>query len=202
MIEQTLFLVRHGKTTANEKKLYAGSFDSPLSLQGRIELLELSKCYQRSIRKEDIIFISTPSIRTKATCFLLFGENNPQILPELMEYQFGEFEGKSYEELKNCKDYCDWITDKTGEVFCPGGESRNSFSKRIEKGLLRLLQLNSPSILVVCHGGSISMIMDMLFPNQRDFYEWQPSYGMGYQICLRDKKAIFYEPLPRKEDTL
>ena len=34
----TIYLIRHGKTKANERRLYCGSTDLPLSLVGREEL--------------------------------------------------------------------------------------------------------------------------------------------------------------------
>jgi alpha-ribazole phosphatase len=34
----TIYLIRHGKTEANEKHLYCGSTDLPLSNVGRAEL--------------------------------------------------------------------------------------------------------------------------------------------------------------------
>ena len=38
----TIYLIRHGKTEANEKRLYCGSTDLPLSEAGREELRNLS----------------------------------------------------------------------------------------------------------------------------------------------------------------
>ena len=37
----TVYLIRHGKTEANEKRLYCGSTDLPLSEKGREELNRL-----------------------------------------------------------------------------------------------------------------------------------------------------------------
>ena len=35
----TIYLIRHGKTEANERRLYCGSTDLPLSEGGRAELM-------------------------------------------------------------------------------------------------------------------------------------------------------------------
>jgi hypothetical protein len=40
-IKMTVYLIRHGKTEANEKWLYCGSTDLPLSQKGREELTEI-----------------------------------------------------------------------------------------------------------------------------------------------------------------
>ena len=37
----TIYLIRHGKTEANDKRLYCGSTDLPLSEKGRKELGQL-----------------------------------------------------------------------------------------------------------------------------------------------------------------
>ena len=36
-----IYLIRHGKTEANERRLYCGSTDLPLSRQGAAELAQL-----------------------------------------------------------------------------------------------------------------------------------------------------------------
>lgn len=39
--------------------------------------------------------------------------------------------------------------------------------------------------VIVCHGGTILVIMQALFPEEKKTgYEWQPSPGHGYEIDL------------------
>ena len=38
------------------------------------------------------------------------------------------------------------------------------------------------SAFVVCHGGTITYIMEHLAPGQKNYYEWQPKPGRGYML--------------------
>ncbi len=46
---------------------------------------------------------------------------------------FGQFEGKNYEELKDNPDYQKWI-DSNGTLPFPGGEPREQFIRRSMEG--------------------------------------------------------------------
>ena len=51
---------------------------------------------------------------------------------------FGQFEGKNYEELKDNPDYQKWI-DSNGTLPFPGGESREQFIRRSMEGFDRMM---------------------------------------------------------------
>ena len=66
--EMTIYLIRHGKTEANEKHLYCGSTDLPLSDAGKEEL--------RSVHYDikNVRFITSGMKRTNETLRILFGD--------------------------------------------------------------------------------------------------------------------------------
>jgi alpha-ribazole phosphatase len=125
---------------------------------------------------------------------------------------------KSYEALKGRKDYQAWITDETGNIACPNGESKNDFKRRVLKGYENIIKgiaatdcglaqcqeaqcqeahyrearckSNDASIFVVTHGGVIAVIMEHLFPNTFNFYEWQPKPGNGYTINIKENTNV------------
>lgn len=175
----TIHLIRHGKTLANEKKLYCGQTDLPLSEQGAAALLALKA---QSIYPVDVdLFFTSGLLRTEETLALLYGSVPREALPRLAEFRFGLFEMKSYEELKEQADYRAWISDETGLIACPQGDCRQDFTKRVLSGYA-ILREKTGTVLAVCHGGVIVCIMDELFPGIRHFYEWQPEPGRGYSI--------------------
>jgi len=178
-----LILIRHGKTLANEQHLYCSKTDLPLSEKGRSELNLLKA--QLSYPSGDF-FISSGLLRANETLRLLTGKQPDLILPELAEYDFGRFEMQSYEQLKDSAEYQAWITDQTGTVSCPGGESRAEFQARVKVGLQRLLELSGrhSSLFVVCHGGVIVRLMQELAGDGKNFYEWQPEAGHGYILKI------------------
>ena len=194
-------MIRHGKTLANEQKLYCGQTDLQLSDNGIRELLDLKKqgiypgCMgekfvKRTTSLKSGLYFTSGLLRTEQTLDLLYGSVQREALPQLAEYSFGKFEMKSHAELNEQPDYQAWITDETGLFTCPGGESRNDFLHRVTIGLEVLCTKikDVESALVICHGGVIASIMEQLFPDKHNFYEWQPKPGRGYTLInLSDK---------------
>ena len=90
----TIYLIRHGKTEANEKRLYCGSTDLPLSVAGRQEL--------QNIRYDikNVRFITSGMKRTEETMHILFGDVPYEIDSRFREVDFGIFEMRSYKQLK------------------------------------------------------------------------------------------------------
>jgi alpha-ribazole phosphatase len=177
-----IHLIRHGKTIANEKNLYCGQTDLPLSESGTAELTALKE--QGLYPKHADLYFTSGLLRTEQTLDLLHNDVHRDALPQLAEFHFGEFEMKSYEELKEQIDYQTWITDETGLVACPGGECKQKFTSRVLEGLKMITQSarKGKDLVVVCHGGTITCIMEHLYPNSRNFYEWQPNPGRGYTL--------------------
>ena len=177
---KTVYLIRHGMTEANEKRLYCGRTDLPLSKKGREGLIRL---------KDTVVYPETDTLvasglrRSAETASILYGREPDIIMRELNEMDFGEFEMKGYEDLKGDPEYQRWITGDGSEA-CPKGESRDSFGKRAAAGYERIMASEASSAAVICHGGTIVCIMDKLFEGIKNFYEWQPDFGRGYRLDL------------------
>ena len=177
-----IHLIRHGKTMANEQKLYCGATDIPLSEAGIAELCSLKE--QNIYPKSAGVYYTSGFKRTEQTLDLLYGSVQRSALPEFAEFRFGCFEMQSYEMLKGQNDYQMWITDETGLVTCPGGDNKQGFTRRVIDGYIKLTSnaRNELDSLIVCHGGVIACIMEYLFPDTHNFYEWQPKPGRGYTL--------------------
>lgn len=184
-----ILLLRHGKTEANEQRLYAGALDWPLSAAGRRELLAYRA---KGLYPKAQAFYTSGMLRCEQTFELLYGEQPHQRVEQLSEYRFGAFEGRSHAQLEADPAYQAWINDPAGTVACPGGESREAFRSRVEAGFERLVPWRSaPSLAVaVLHGGVIAVLMEMLFPAQNHFYAWQPAVGQGWLISASRYRAL------------
>ena len=189
-----LHLVRHSLTRANEARLYCGWTDVPLSPAGRA-LAERLRDDQEWPRCEK--FAVTGLQRTAETLKLLYGDVPAAVLPDLREMNFGEFEMHSYEELCARSDYLRWIEDETGDVACPGGESKNVFQRRVADCAAALLSRKDiGEMLILCHGGVIATLMQKWFPKAgRHFYQWQPPACGGYSIEIKNGAAMAFEML-------
>lgn len=182
MIKKTLYLIRHGKTEYNEKRLYCGSSDISLSPLGRKEIEE------KTLNLLGEKFFTTGMKRTNETFEILFENKEYEVIEELREYNFGDFEGYSYEDLKNNGDYKNWITDTTKEYKIPNGESKREFYKRIEEGLNKALEKFEDNGVIVCHGGVIGTLLELFSDIDDYFYNLQPKCGGGVKVeVIKDK---------------
>ncbi len=169
-----LYLIRHGKTLANELHLYCGSTDLPLSPSGTEELKKIH--YDIS----DVDFISSGMKRANQTLELLFANVPYEINSNFREVDFGIFEMQSYDELKSNPDYKAWLCGDNEANIPPHGESGEQMKERV---LIGLSSIKNDS-LIVTHGGVIAIVMAHLFPHEKkNRYQWQPPCGHGYLIC-------------------
>lgn len=180
-----LYLIRHGKTYCNEKQLYCGKSDIELSENGIKELNENLKIYDYP--KCEYYFTSGAK-RANKTLEILYPNKKYEIHKKLFEYDFGDFELKSYNDLKDKKEYIKWINDDTDNVCCENGESRSQFKERIKTGFEDLIKYlsenNIKSAVGVTHGGTIGMLLEMFYDDSKKFYEYQPKNGEGYEITI------------------
>ncbi len=180
---KNLYLIRHGKTEANRKHLYCGSTDLPLSQEGTEELKKLR--YEVS----DVQFVTSGMKRTEQTLALLFGQVPHRTDAGFREVDFGAFEMKSYDQLKDDAQYQRWLTGDNEQNVPPCGESGAQMTKRVLQAFEKL-QKNEKDTVLVTHGGVIAAIMASLFPEAgKHRYQWQPAPGHGYVIqgkCYRE----------------
>jgi len=86
-------------------------------------------------------------------------------LPELMERNFGEWEGKCVADLKveSADEFARWIAAHYLPAP-PRGESIEELLKRVKKGLERILaEVSDGTVLVVGHSGSVKAAICVLF---------------------------------------
>lgn len=171
----TVYLIRHGKTMANEKHLYCGSTDLPLSDAGREEVCALNYDIK------NVRFITSGMKRTNETLQLLFGDVPFEVDPRFREVDFGSFEMYSYEELKDTSDYQTWLTGDNESNVPPNGESGAQMKARVLAAFSEIQE----DTCVIAHGGVIAAIMQQMFPKEnKTRYEWQPKPGCGYAIRI------------------
>lgn len=203
-MKSQIHLIRHGITEGNQRRLYYGATDLPLSQEGIEQIARLVKegVYPTADESD---FYTTGLRRTEQTLALIYGETRHEQICQLKEMSFGEFEMKSYEELKEVPEYIQWISDESGRVESPGGESISGFASRISQGMKVLMEKHRHRELaagsggkdavstVICHGGTIASIMEECFAGQREhFYRWIPDPGHGYTLELEEGSVTGY----------
>ena len=177
----TVYLIRHGKTNANEKHLYCGSTDLPLSDAGREELEKLHYDIK------NIRFITSGMKRTNETLALLFGDVLYKEDIRFREVNFGIFEMHSYEELKDSTDYQQWLAGNNEANIPSQGESGEQMKARVLAAFSEIRE----DTCIITHGGAIAAILMHLFPEEgKNRYEWQPKPGHGYVITENTYRRI------------
>lgn len=183
-MKKKIYLIRHGKTYCNKKQLYCGKTDIDLSDSGINEL----RSKDTNIYTKCDFYFTSGLKRTNSTLKIIYPNIRYTIIKNFSEYNFGDFELKSYEDLKNLKEYKLWINDKTQKIHCPNGESRLEFRYRIEEAFDKLIEYmikeKKETSFGVIHGGVIGTILEFKYDNNKKFYEWQPKNGYGYEIVV------------------
>ena len=177
----TIYLIRHGRTEANERSLYCGSTDVGLSESGREEL--------QGIRHEihNVRFLTSGMKRANETLEILFGDVPYDVDPRLREVDFGEFEMFNYEQLKDRPDFQAWLTGDNEINVPPGGESGRQMKERVVKAFSEIWE----DTCVITHGGVIAGLMEHLFPEEgKNRYQWQPKNGHGYCITEQGYREL------------
>ena len=117
-------------------------------------------------------------------------------IPEWTEIDFGDFEGKNYQELNGNADYQRWI-DSGGSIAFPNGESREAFIERSMQGLENMIEYAREKICqiyAVLHGGNIMAIMYTLLGGQYFDYQVKPAEGYRLLVDVSEQiKVIEYE---------
>ncbi|MDY3250195.1 MAG: cobalt-precorrin-5B (C(1))-methyltransferase CbiD [Candidatus Choladocola sp.] len=184
-----IYLIRHGATRGNMEHRYVGSTDEPLTEEAVQELQDDKGKYPQPA----LVFVS-PLKRCTRTAELLFPDREKEVLQNLRECEFGAFEYKNYEELREDKRYQAWI-DSDGKLPFPGGESREAFSHRccdsFLEGCCRMMEGGYDSAAFVVHGGTIMAILDRFSSPHRDYFDWQVKNGRGFSCTLEISESGF-----------
>ena len=177
-----VLILRHGKTEANFEKRYIGSkTDISLSPEG-IKAVEAKAAFIREMAGKDIFLVSSPMKRAVQTADILFPDEELHTVNGLKEIDFGDFEGKNYEELKDNTDYQRWI-DSNGTMPFPNGEYRTRFIERSVAEFYKILSLSGEKTpVIICHGGNVMGIMSTL--TGKDYYDFMIGNTEGYMLSL------------------
>ena len=175
-----IHLIRHGLTEANRKGMYIGATDLPLLPESEKELLRMKN--EGGYPSVQAVYTS-PLLRCKQTAEILYPNFEAQDIPEMTEFNFGDFEGKTGDELDSNPDY---IAFTSGRAAPPNGETNEDFVKRICLGLNNIVRSMMDkgiySSAVIMHGGALMMLLAAAGLPRRKSIEWMCSAGEGFSI--------------------
>lgn len=118
-----LIFIRHFSTAGNEKRQYIGRTDEAITEQARKIYLREPFHYP-DVRQ----VVASPMKRCVQTAKLLYPMKKIWTQELLRECDFGEFEGRTYEELKEDSRYIQWMES---------GRHTSLSGRRVTGGVLR-----------------------------------------------------------------
>lgn len=182
MKSYVIHLIRHGAIDETLSGKYIGTTDPPLSDKGKLALKKLA--FTHAYPQPPVVF-SSPLRRCTQTCAVLFPERKPLVIANLSECNFGEWEGKTAEELKDSEDFQKWLAGDNS-VKPPRGESNADFVRRIckmfESIVEGLMKTGSTECAIVTHGGVIMTLLAVYGLPQAKPFEWAMENGCGYSV--------------------
>lgn len=153
-----IYLLRHGQTEENRKGSYYGNLDISLNAIG-ISQGEKAKTFFKDI-KLNRVYISDKK-RTLEMAKLVIGQAKIEIIQDnrINETNFGDFEGKTYEEIKTFyPEECIRWENNWKEFEPPSGESYIELCKRVKRFMEDIKKLDCDNILICTHSGVIRAI--------------------------------------------
>lgn len=201
-----IHFIRHGAIDETLSGKYIGTTDVPLSDKGKMDLKKLD--YEYRYPGTQVVFTS-PLKRCTETCRILYPEQNPLSIANLSECNFGEWEGKTAEELKSDPDFEKWLAGDNS-VKPPRGESNADFTRRIcrmfESIVEGLMKTGTTESVIVTHGGVIMTLLAVYGLPQAKPFEWTMDNGFGYSLRVtpmlwqRDKVCEVFQTIPMEKE--
>lgn len=138
-----LYLLRHGETAWSLSGQHTGTTEVPLTPHGEEEARRLGAALQ------GVTFtrvFSSPRVRAQRTCELAGLAFLSQVLDDLHEWNYGDYEGLLPKEIQ--QRHPGWDVFKNG---CPNGETPEQVAARADRVLDKIRAMEG-TVAVVSHG--------------------------------------------------
>jgi probable phosphoglycerate mutase len=136
-------VVRHGQTDWSVAHRHTGRTDVPLNDAGRREAARLAGALAS---RTFALVLMSPLQRARETCALAGFDAVAQVDDDLVEWDYGEYEGRTTEEIR--AERPGWSLFSDG---APGGETAAAVAARVNRVVARLRDAHGDA-LVFAHG--------------------------------------------------
>ena len=124
-----VFAIRHGETAWSLTGQYTGTTDIPLTHNGR----RLAERMRPALAKNAFgLILCSPMQRARETCELAGLGEKAVIDSDLVEWNYGEYEGLTPKQIHEVAP--DWLIFRDG---CPGGEAPEQVGARVDRMIVR-----------------------------------------------------------------
>lgn len=179
-----LYLLRNMPCEGNLEGRYIGRTESPLAESSVTELLELKRRHQYPKAEA---FFASPSSRCVDTLKLLYPKADPEVILQMAECDFGDWENRTAEELQREPGFSQWL-QSGGQTAPPNGESSPVFVQRVCAGFEMLVQnlmaKGTTSAVLVTHAGVLTTLLSAYGLPQAKPLDWMCAPGCGYAVRI------------------
>ncbi|MFN8073635.1 MAG: acid phosphatase [Mycobacterium sp.] len=141
-----LILLRHGETEWSRDRKHTSTTDLDLTDEGR-DQARLAALTLNTLGLDNPLVVSSPRRRALATAELA-GLTVDEVLPLLVEWDYGDYEGLTTHEIRT--ETPGWLLWTYG---CPGGESVDQVSMRADQAVAYALDhMSERDVVFVSHG--------------------------------------------------
>ena len=138
-----MFAIRHGETAWSRSGQHTGTTDIPLTDNGRL----LAKRMRPVLAaKAFALVLCSPMQRARETCELAGLGDKAVIDPDLVEWNYGEYEGLTPKQIEEMAP--GWLIFRDG---CPGGEAPEHVGARVDRVIARSRAVDGDTALFA-HG--------------------------------------------------
>lgn len=138
-----IWLMRHGETAWSLSGAHTGRTDIPLTEEGRRRARELSRCL---VGHRFSLVLTSPMQRARETCALAGLGDVAHIDPNLCEWDYGDYEGKSTADIRKVRP--NWNLWKDGVI---NGETVDQVGARARTVIDRVNPVEG-SVALFAHG--------------------------------------------------
>lgn len=177
-----VYLVRHGETAWSRTGQHTGRVDLPLTPEGEAQARKLAPRLQKL---PVAAVFSSPLLRAKRTCELAGFGDRAQFLPDLMEWNYGDYEGVTGGDIRAKRP--GWNLFRDG---CPGGESLPDVIARADR-VLPLLRAVMGDAIVFAHGHLLRVLTTR-------WVGLPPDAGMRLSIDPASLSIVLTDPSTRE----
>jgi probable phosphoglycerate mutase len=146
-----IVLVRHGQTEWSQTGQHTSHTDIPLTDHGREQARSLAAAVGG---RSFALVLSSPLVRAHETCSLAGLGDAASIDEDLMEWDYGEYEGLTTPEIRETRR--DWWLWTDG---CPDGETPEQVAARADRVIARLREaVGDGDAICFAHGHILRVI--------------------------------------------
>ena len=170
-------LVRHGETEWSRDGRHTGRTDIPLTTEGQRKATALAQPLRAW---HFALVLSSPLLRALETCRLAGYGATAQVQPELMEWDYGRYEGLTSRQI--AEQNPGWSLWRDGG---PDGETPADVGRRVDRVIAQVRQV-AGDVLIFAHGHVLRVLAAR-------WLDEPPAGGRHYALQTAALSVLGYE---------